>query len=526
MRSRGLPGRLRTFAIIGVGALIGAFVPGTVRAVPGAQTYYVSPSGNDAANGWTKKTAWRTLSRAGQQQFHAGDRLLLEGGFVHAGSIALDPSHSAGHFEIGSYGGGRAIIDAGDHSGIVIKNLNDIKISSLLIRGNGGTTDNEDLLARKNGILIFSQVDAQPAENTRYSDFSIDRVEVYGFEGTGVEIYSFAGTALSKARVSNVVVHDNAREGISVGADDIWSRPNQDFYIGHSTAYHNHGTPGLWHHTGSGIVIGGVTRGMIEHCEQYENGDLSDPSWTGGPVGIWAWDSDQVTIQFCKSHHMRTGNWDGGGYDFDLITTNSVMQYNVSWENQGYGYMLYEGGWGWHSANSVRCNVSIGDAQGPPTGQGALVGAFGLVDESFDHNLVYVENGGSEARIFQLSAWFGDNLRFHDNIVFAGPSTSPFVLDPSCWGGHCSGTNLRMFGNTYRFVDEPLPFWWDETQYACIADWRTATGLDLDSQVIVSPFELPANLEQLKTQPLTKDMFEQLIPGCVNVPRGGRPDSD
>ena len=159
-------------------ALVGAFVPGSVSAVPGAQTYYVSPSGNDTANGSTQKTAWRTLSRAAQQKFNAGDRLLLEGGAVHSGSISLDPSNSAGNFEIGSYGGGRAIIDAGNHSGIVIKNLSDIKISFLVIRGNGGTTDNDDLLTRKNGIVITSQVDAQPAETIRYSNFSIDRVEV------------------------------------------------------------------------------------------------------------------------------------------------------------------------------------------------------------------------------------------------------------------------------------------------------------------------------------------------------------
>ena len=514
MRSKGFRAGVLALAMIGFGALMGAFVPGTVSAAPGAHTYYVSPSGNDTANGWTKKTAWRTLSRVAQQRFIAGDRLLLEGGVVHQGSIALDPSNSAGNFEIGSYGGGSAIIDAGNHSGIVIKNLSGIKISSLVIRGDGGTTDNDDIVAMKNGILIISQADAQPAETIRYSNFSIDHVEVSNFEGTGVEIYAFSGTALRNARVSNVVVHDNAREGITVGADDIWSRPNQDIYIGHSTAYHNHGTPGLWHHTGSGIVIAGVTRGMIEYCEQYENGDLSDPSYTGGPVGIWAWDSDQVTIQFCKSHHMGTGNWDGGGYDFDIITSNSVMQYNVSWENQGYGYQLYEGGWGLHSGNTVRCNVSISDAKGPPTGVGAMVSAFGTVDESFDHNLMYVENGGSDEKIFQVSAWYGDNLRFHDNLVFAGPNTSPFLLDPNCWGGHCSGTNLQMFGNTYRFANDPLPFWWDETQYNSIPDWQAATGLDLDSQFIIGPFVLSPGLEQFKTQPLTREMFEQLIPGC------------
>lgn len=514
MRSNGFPGGVLALAMIGLGARVGALEPSSAGAVPGPNAYYVSPSGDDTASGLTKKTPWRTLSRVAQQRFIAGDRLLLEGGVVHPGSIALDPSNSAGDLEIGSYGGKRAIIDAGNHSGIVIKNLSDIRISDLVIRGDGGTTTNDDLLTRKNGILIFSQVDAPPAETIRYSNFSIKDVEVHDFEGTGVEIYSFSGTALRKVRVSQVVVHDNAREGISVGADDIWSRPNEDIYIGHSLAYHNHGTPGLSHHTGSGIVIGGVTGGMIEHSEQYENGDLSDPSWTGGPVGIWAWDSDHVTIQFNKSHHMGTGNWDGGGYDFDIITSNSVMQYNVSWENQGYGYQLYEGGWGLHFGNTVRCNVSLSDAKGPPAGVGAMVSAFGVVDTSFDHNLVYVEDGRSDRTIFQVGAWYGDNLRFHDNLVFAGPNVRPFLLDPNCWGARCSGTNLQMFGNIYRFANTPLPFWWDETQYVSIADWQAATGLDLDSQFIIGPFELPTGLEQLKTQPLTREMFEQIIPGC------------
>ena len=122
----------------------------------------------------------------------------------------------------------------------MIKNLSDIKISALVIRGDGGTTDNDDLLAMKNGILIFSQSDAPPAETIRYSNFSINDVEVHNFEGTGVEIYSFSGTALGKVRVSNVVVHDNAREGISVGADDIWNRPNEarrDFGITPAAAW-------------------------------------------------------------------------------------------------------------------------------------------------------------------------------------------------------------------------------------------------------------------------------------------------
>ena len=73
MRSKGFPGGVPALAMIGFGTLVGAFVPGSVSAVPAAHTYYVSPSGNDTANGLTKKTAWRTLSRASQQVFIAGE---------------------------------------------------------------------------------------------------------------------------------------------------------------------------------------------------------------------------------------------------------------------------------------------------------------------------------------------------------------------------------------------------------------------------------------------------------------------
>ena len=74
-----------------------------------AQTFYVSPSGNDAADGTSKKKAWRTLDRVALQTFVAGNQILLEGGGVHHGSIQLGPDRSAGKIAIGAYGEGRAV---------------------------------------------------------------------------------------------------------------------------------------------------------------------------------------------------------------------------------------------------------------------------------------------------------------------------------------------------------------------------------------------------------------------------------
>jgi hypothetical protein len=221
---------------------------------------------------------------------------------VHHGSIHLGPDRSPGDIEIGSYGNDRAIIDAGTASGIVIENLNGVKISDLEIRGSGQESNTGD------GILITSHVHPILANTVPYSGFLIHKVEVHGFKKFGILLHSRWGTGLRNARVTRAVSHDNGLEGITVLADEFPGTPNEDIYIGYSLAYHNHGTRGLPGHSGSGIVLGGVKRGMIEHSEVYGSGDQSDAFQTGGPVGIWAWNSDQVTIQFCKSHDMATAN--------------------------------------------------------------------------------------------------------------------------------------------------------------------------------------------------------------------------
>jgi Right handed beta helix region len=475
------------------------------------QTYYVSGNGNDAADGTSRRTAWATLARVAEHTFAAGDRLLLEGGVVHRGSIHLGPDRSADDIQIGSYGHGRAIIDAGTGSGIVIENLSAVNISDLEIRGSGQETNSGD------GILITSHVDPIPANSVPYSGFVIHKVEVHGFKRFGILLHSRLGTGLRDARVTRAVSHDNGLEGITVLADEFPGTPNEDIYIGYSVAYHNHGTRGLPGHSGSGIVLGGVKRGMIEHSEVYESGDQSDAFHGGGPVGIWAWNSDQVIIQFCKSHDMGTANnADGGGFDLDGATTNSVIQYNVSWNNHGYGYQLYDFFWGPHSGNTVRYNVTIGDgkvtsSRRPTPGQGVLVGVGNLINESFHHNIAYVENEGeSDVKLAQIDRWPGDGLAFHDNIYLAGNTIRPFdVIDST-------GTNLKMFGNIYYLAEEPLPFHWNKRVYNTIDEWRTEIGLDGSSQFLIGPHpprgqRIRSALGALMREPtLQPEMFHKL----------------
>jgi hypothetical protein len=483
------------------------------------QTYYVSADGNDAANGTSKKTPWRTLDRVALQTFARNDRLLLAGGEVHHGSIQLGPDRSAGKIEIGSYGNGRAVIDAGTGPGIIIENLSDVKITDLEIFGSGQETNTAD------GILILSTVDPIPTNTIHYSDFKIDDVEVHDFKQFGILFHSQWGTGLNKARVTSVVSHDNGLEGITVLADEFPGTPNEDIYVGHCIAYHNHGTRGLPQHSGSGIVLGGVKRGTIEYSETYASGDQSDAYATGGPVGIWAWNSDTVTIQFCKVHEMATANnADGGGFDLDGATTNSVLQYNVSWNNNGYGYQLYDFFWGPHQNNTARYNVTVDDAKvtssRPPTpGQGVLAAFGNLINESFHHNIVFAENeGDSDVKLVQIDTWPADGLAFHDNLYIAGENIRPFdVMD-------ATGANLQMSSNRYVFANQPREFFWNGTVYTSIDQWRADTGLDANSQFFIGPFQPPnamqtirAAIDALKQTPtLRPEMFQALQ--AVSVP--------
>jgi hypothetical protein len=494
----------RKYCIILFTACVAATLAWSTTATAGTK-YYVSPTGDDTADGTSKKKAWRTLERVDQHIFAAGDRILLEGGSVHNGTIQLNPTNSAGDIEIGTFDKGRAVIDAGNGPGIVISNLSGVTISSLELRGSGQQSNTAD------GILIVSAVDPVPTNTIHYSDFKIDDIEVHDFKQFGVLIHSHWGTGLNNARVTQVVSRDNGLEGITVLADEFPGTPNEDMYIGHCLAYHNHGTRGLPQHSGSGMVLGGVNRGTIEYCEAYENGDQSDAYQTGGPVSIWAWNSQYVTIQFCKAHRMSTANnADGGGYDLDGATFNSVIQYNVSWDNFGYGYQTYDFFWGPHSNNVVQYNISIGDGKGQRPGTGVLLGFGDLNNERFHHNIAYVENeGGSDVRFPQIDDWPGDGLVFHDNLYLAGTSIAPFSAT------NATGTNLAMFNNLYIFAEQSLPFMWNSTNYNTIDEWRTATGLDTNSQFFFGSNDRVQNaraaLEALKGEPtLRPEMFHKL----------------
>ena len=312
------------------------------------KTFYVSPAGNDNYEGSITKP-WQTLERANRLVLSPGDTVLFEGGSVFRGTFYLDSVDSGdetGRVVIGSYGDGEAIIDGGTKEGIVVTNAGYFKIGDLIVKGAGRKSGNIT-----NGILISAA-----------DYFELDNIEVFGFQHSGVLVMGSRNS-----RLTRITAHDNGFAGIHVTgkhANDTLIFDNENLYIGHCVSYNNPGDPTvLSNHSGNGILASSVLGGTMEYCEAFNNG--WDMPWTGnGPVGIWIWDCRNFVIQYCLSHHNMTNlhAGDGGGFDLDGGVSSSLIQYCISWSNQGAGIGLFEFGASkpWEN-NVVRYNISRND---------------------------------------------------------------------------------------------------------------------------------------------------------------------
>jgi hypothetical protein len=304
-----------------------------------ARDYYVSPAGEDSNPG-TIAAPWRSIAKVNSVHLQPGDHVYLRGGSKFAGTVELgrdDNGTASEKVIVTSYGQGRAVIDGGNGSGLRASGCDHLVVRDLVFVGSGRKGGNT-----QDGVCI---VDSQGAE--------IDRIEVSGFRSSGLRL-----DGVSAARITNLLTHDNGAAGLTVGHD----RRSKEVYIGRCIARNNPGDPSkLTNHSGNGIVVGNAEKVTIEYCEAANNGwDM--PRKGNGPVGIWAWNSDRVIIQFCISHDNKSPGDDGGGFDLDGGVTNSVLQYNLSYHNDGPGYFLCQ----YPDApdfknNAIRYNISQDD---------------------------------------------------------------------------------------------------------------------------------------------------------------------
>lgn len=440
-------------------------------------TFYVSAAGNDAADGTTPGTAWKTLARADEHLLQPGEHLVLRGGDTFTGSLSVKTGEAGQQAEpvvIGSYGTGTATIKAGQTPAIAVHNTAGVIISGLTLVGDG------PLESPAAGIDIYNDLPG----DVRLDGMTISGVDVSAFRD-GISMVGGNGSSgFSQIEVTDSRLHGNRDYGlISEGPPGpplpAGRHQFHDFHVSGVEAFDNAGDPGNHQtSTGGGILLGGVDHGLIENSVAHGNGGACNSS--NGPVGIWVHDTSAVVIRHNVSYSNRTGGYtDGGGFDIDQATTGTVMEHNLTYDNWGPGYMVYSGSADVASTgNTLRYNVSIDDAAGPKNATSITYGALMLAgyekDVSVHHNTIQ-QSAAGKATLLNIGGHLRiglqlQNTTIRDNIFVAGNGT---LLDA---GEAPTTKEVLMQGNLYYSAADRWRMKWGSSAFTSLAAWRKSTG--------------------------------------------------
>lgn len=426
--------------------LFATFVSYAEQAEKIGRAYYVNVLGNDDNPG-TLLLPFKTIAKINSTRLTPDDSVLFCAGQTFKGSLLVTSGGTVYHrFIISSYGKGKATIDADSLRGIGIYKTQYIIIKNLKLVGAGRKTGNKE-----NGLAV---------QNSNH--ITVGDLDIGGFQKSGVLIDSS-----SAIDCAGVFVHDNGSAGITVEGRTS-KKDSRNINITNCRAENNPGDPTkLDNHSGNGIVAGHCTNVTIRNCTATNNGwDM--PRKGNGPVGIWCYEADSVLIDHCLSYKNKTaaGAADGGGFDFDGGTTNSVIQYCFSYQNQGSGYCMFQY-WGaspWYN-NVIRYNISENDGTVSDSQAGLYIWNSSDDPNQFHNCKVYgnIVYNNKVAAISFSDKSENKGFRFYENI---------FVGKDSLVKGKDISGNCVFEGND----------WWSiESQFNIggIKDfktWATKTG--------------------------------------------------
>jgi hypothetical protein len=362
-----------------------------------------------------------------------------------------------------------------------VRNAGGVVVENLIVMGDDYRTN------VGSGIKIVNEL----PNNQKLEYIRVQSVEASGFgrrkpsegfqrpNGCGIFMGGYASdkskSGYKDVRITHCVTYHNEHFGILTSGsrqNDPNTYANSNVYVGYCKMYDNPGDPEyLKKHSGSGIRMGGVEGAMIEYCEAYNNG-YNCNSRAGGPVGIWAVGSNNVIIQYCESHHNRTGGRsDGGGFDFDGGTTNSIMQYNYSHDNDGAGYLICSfRDAGKYENNIFRYNISVNDGQKVRRHGGIRLWTGSPKDDPIHNTQIYGNT------IFSSSGpaiSFGVKKGIHNtkvcNNLFITANNQKLVE------GTPDKSMATLAGNVYWSVDGK----YDIAGYKSLDEWQKATGQEM-----------------------------------------------
>jgi len=423
-------------------------------------TYYVSPNGNDNNSGTSSTSPWQTIARVNQVDFRPGDRILFQGGATFAGNLSFDSQDiglPSSPITIGAYGTGRATISAGNSTGIAVLDAPYFTINNLQIVGSGYATNQGD------GIVFTSDIPGVSVDG-----LTVDHVEVEGFGGVGIHFLGSNDSGdFANVAVYSASSHDNGNGGVAVDGQGN----AVGIYIGEVSAYHNAGSAIL--ESGYGIFVLGATRVVVEYSLAYDNGWL--PGNNGQTGGIEAISDNLVLLQYNECYSNHQGSSDGDGIILD-VTSQSIMQYNYTFNNDGAGLFLFAEIGYTSTDNVIRYNISQNDARTQSDSYGGIFVGRHVSNADIYNNTVYMGPSPTSApAAFRILSLTGSTVHVRNNI-FITTGGVPVVASDG------SGTDVLFQGNDYWSGGSAPQVLWAGAAYAGLdgaQGWRANTGQEM-----------------------------------------------
>ena len=453
-----LRGALRLVALALVLGTAGA------RAQPTTTARYVDATGGDDANdGATPATAWKSLAKANAETFGPGGSLLFKDGEVWAGTLLPKGSGADGNvFTIGRYGDGAArprIDGEGTAFTLLLNNQQYVEVTGLEITNfEAGVPDGQDP-TNKRAIYVIAR-DIGPARHIVFRDIVVHDVNsglndetsstsrYYG--GLFAEVLgSTTPTYFDGLVVEDSHFYDVDRTAISNNSSWETRSPTSSFGEIAGGTQRDDWVPSvgvvirnnLIERTGgNGIIIRVAKNALVERNRAFYNGLKISGN------AMFCFNTDSTLFQYNEAAFQvfSPGETDAAGIDSDFRTKYTLIQYNYLHDN-GQGGVVATGGSGspttvarFNIGTVIRYNILANNNRYGVHTSGVLTGML------VHNNVFYTSAANPNVDVVDNGAWGGvwsDGDTYRNNI-FANYGSSPdYAIGQS--------TNVTFDGNLY-----------------------------------------------------------------------------
>lgn len=309
-------------------------------------------SGDDAANGTSPATAWRTPARASRHVLQPGDRLLLKRGAACQGPLTPQGSGApARPVVIEPYGTGPApkIHAPGVPAAIALWNQSHIRLAGIEA---SGSTEFGVHVSGDQGILAHIEL----------RDLTVR--DVHGpvkKKNSGLVVVEARGTALFEDLVIDGVLAERTTQwaGIIVNgaaqAKPLAERRSRRITIRNSIARD------VW---GDGIILFQVENGLIERSAAWHTG-MQPRQTVGTPNGLWTWRCLDCVVRQSESFWADSPGVDGGAFDIDWGNDRNTVEDSYGHDSLSYCIAVFGAAKRITTQSIIRNNVCAGNGRSP-----------------------------------------------------------------------------------------------------------------------------------------------------------------